>query len=89
MEVVKKGWPKRRKLKMVRPHAFRLTCSNIKAQIGQKSIAVGDLFLEHPKRKTFGGTVFCPDPADVPRGFLNEWQGFRTPSRAASATPTS
>ena len=55
---------------------FRDLHSNKKLRSRTKQASIGQFWLEHPTRLTYGGVVYCPGKGLVVGGKLNLWRGW-------------
>jgi Bifunctional DNA primase/polymerase, N-terminal/Family of unknown function (DUF5906) len=67
------------KFRLLKVNAFTQWFANKHVSIGNKSVAVGDCWLQHPERHQYEGIEFAPNAGRS--GYYNLWQGFAVEPR--------
>jgi hypothetical protein len=67
------------KFRLLKTAAFKQWYANQRVVVGDKSVAVGDHWLRHPRRRQFEGIEFAPSGGRP--GYYNMWQSFAVEPR--------
>ena len=67
------------KFRLLKVAAFKQWYANQRVVVGDNTVAVGDHWLRHPRRRQFEGIEFAPSGGRP--GYYNMWQGFTVEPR--------